>query len=84
VNSRYQLAGIPNDFRYPSYFDLNIGAEKRVPFFECEWAVRLSVINATAHNNFSSVINNVDAPNFLTSPAVNIVHSARVRLVGRK
>ena len=85
VNSRYQLAGIPNGFRYPSYFDLNIGAEKRVPFFGYEWALRLSVINATAHKNFSSVINNVDAPTFLTfAGGQHRAFTARLRLVGRK
>ncbi|HMF01180.1 MAG TPA: TonB-dependent receptor [Terriglobia bacterium] len=85
VNSRYQLSGIPNGFRYPSYFDLNIGAEKRVPFFGYEWAVRLSVINATAHKNFSSVINNVDAPTFLTfAGGQHRAFTARLRLVGRK
>ena len=85
VNSRYQVSGIPNGFRYPSYFDLNIGAEKRVPFFGYEWAVRLSVINATAHKNFSSVINNIDAPTFLTfAGGQHRAFTARLRLVGRK
>ena len=85
VNSRYQLAGVPNGFRYPSYFDLNIGAEKRIPFLGHEWAVRWSVINATAHNNYSSVINNADASNFLTFAGVqHRAFTARLRLVGRK
>jgi hypothetical protein len=85
VNSRYQLAGIPNGFRYPSYFDLNIGAEKRFPFYGYEWAVRLSVINATAHSNYSSVINNVDSAKFLTfAGGQHRAFTARLRLVGRK
>jgi outer membrane receptor protein involved in Fe transport len=50
-----------------------------------EWALRLSVINATAHKNFSSVINNVDAPTFLTfAGGQHRAFTARLRLVGRK
>jgi hypothetical protein len=85
VNSQYQLEAIPNGFRYPSYFALNIGAEKRFPFRGYQWAVRLSVINATGHHNYNSVINNVDAPNFLTfSGGQHRAFTARLRLVGRK
>jgi len=40
VNSRYVVVGVPNGFRYPAYFALNVGAEKRVPFFGKQWAVR--------------------------------------------
>ena len=72
-------------FRYPSYFALNAGAEKRFPFRGYQWAVRLSVINATGHNNYSSVINNVDAPNFLMfSGGQHRAFTARLRFVGRR
>jgi hypothetical protein len=85
VNSQYQLAAVPNGFRYPAYFNLSIGAEKRFPFRGYQWAVRLSVINATGHNNYNSVINSVDAPNFLTfSGGQSRAFTARLRFVGRK
>src|SRR5207249_4513109 len=29
VNSLYEIVGVPNGFRYPSYFAINVGAEKR-------------------------------------------------------
>jgi hypothetical protein len=45
---------------------MNLGLEKRFPFKGHEWAVRISGINITGHNNPDSVVNNVDAPNFLT------------------
>jgi Carboxypeptidase regulatory-like domain len=85
VNSQYQVVGVPNGFRYPAYFNLSIGAEKRFPFHGYQWAVRLSVINATGHHNFNSVINNVDAPNFLTfSGGQSRAFTARLRFVGRR
>ena len=84
VNSQYQLVDVPNGFRYPTYFSLNIGVEKRFPFHGYQWAVRLSAINATGHHNYNSVINNVDAPNFLTfSGGQARAFTARLRFVGR-
>jgi hypothetical protein len=85
VNSQYQLTRVPNGFRYPAYFSGNIGAEKRFPFRGYQWAVRLSVINATGHHNYNSVINNVDAANFLMfSGGQARAYTARIRFVGRK
>jgi hypothetical protein len=85
VDSTYQLAGVPNGYRYPAYFSLNIGAEKRFRFFHYEWAVRLSAINVTAHHNDNAVINNADASNFLEfSGGQHRAFTARLRLVGRK
>ena len=84
VNSQYQLVNVPNGYRYPSYFSLNIGVEKRFPFHGYQWAVRLSAINATGHHNYNAVINNVDAPNFLFfSGGQARAFTARLRFVGR-
>ena len=85
VNSRYQLAGVPNGFRYPSYLNVNVAAERRFGFYHYQWGVRLSVINLTGHHNYNSVINNVDAPNFLTfGGGQHRAFTARLRLVGKK
>jgi hypothetical protein len=85
VDSLFREVGSPNTFRFPAYFSLNIGAEKRVPFRRREWAVRLSVINITAHHNFNAVINNIDAPNFGEfAGGQSRAFTARIRLVGRK
>jgi hypothetical protein len=84
VNSSYEVVGVPNGFRYPSYFALNIGVEKRVPFLGKQWAVRLSAINVTGHHNYNAVINNIDAPNFLTfAGGQSRAFTARLRFVGR-
>jgi hypothetical protein len=63
---------------------VNIGAEKRFPFYGRQWAVRLSLINATGHHNYNAVINNIDAPNFLSfAGGQSRALTARLRLVGR-
>jgi hypothetical protein len=84
VNSSYVVVNTPNGYRYPSYFSLNAGVEKRIPFYRRQWAVRLAVINVTGHRNFNAVINNVDAPNFLTFAGGQArAFTFRLRLVGR-
>ena len=85
VDSQYRLAGTPNSFRYPDYFSVNAAAEKRFRFRGHEWAFRLSAINLTGHRNYNSVINNVEAPDFLTfAGGQRRAFTARIRLVGRK
>ena len=66
VNEQQQLVGAPNRLRFPNFFNLNLGLEKRFSFRGREWAIRLSEINITGHENPDSVVNNIAAPNFLT------------------
>jgi hypothetical protein len=67
INEQQQLVGAPNSVRFPNYFSLNLGLEKRFPFKGHEWAVRVSGVNITRHSNPDSVVNNIDAgPSFLT------------------
>ena len=85
VDSQYRLAGDANSFRYPAFFSVNAAAEKRFRFRGHEWAFRLSAINLTGHRNYNSVINNVDAQDFLTfAGGQHRAYTARIRLVGRK
>ena len=85
LDSQYRLAGDPNRSRYPAYFSANVAAEKRFRFRGHEWAFRLSVINLTGHNNYNSVINNVDSPEYGTfAGGQRRAFTARIRLVGRK
>jgi len=66
INEQQQLVGAPNRMRFPDLFSLNLGLEKRFQFRGHEWAIRLSEINITGHQNPDSVVNNSAAPNFLT------------------
>jgi Carboxypeptidase regulatory-like domain/TonB-dependent Receptor Plug Domain len=82
INTQQQLVGLANSFRYPSYLSLNMGVEKRFHFHKREWAIRGAIINATDHQNPSAVVNNVDAPNFLTfSGRQGLNLNLRLRLV---
>lgn len=84
VNSQYVVVQTPDGFRYPAYFSLNLGVEKRFPFYGQQWAIRLAVVNATGHHNPNTVVNNVDAPNFGTFAGGQArAFTFRLRLVGR-
>ncbi len=82
LNEQQQLYAAPNSYRYPGYFSLNVGLEKRFSFRGHEWAVRVAAVNLTGHRNPNSVVNNVDAPNFLEmSGGQRRAFTARLRLV---
>ncbi len=83
VDQQQQLVGEPNRLRFPGYVNLNLGIEKRFKFFRRVWAVRLAIINASGRANPDSVINNVDAPHYLTfAGGQKRSFTARIRLVG--
>jgi hypothetical protein len=85
VNNDRQLVGPLGASRFPDYFSLNVGVEKRIRVKRYEWAVRLSVINLTDRANSNAVVNNSDAPNFLTfAGGQRRAYTGRLRLVGRK
>lgn len=85
INQQQQLVGPPNRLRFPDYLSLNLGIEKRFRFRGYEWAARLAAINVTGHANPNAVINNIDAPNFLSfAGGQGRALTARLRLVGRK
>ncbi|MBN1566545.1 MAG: TonB-dependent receptor [Acidobacteria bacterium] len=83
VNEQQHVIGAANSLRYPNYANLNIGIEKRIRLFTREWAVRLSIVNATGHANPDSVINNIDSPRFLRfAGGQKRSLKARIRLIG--
>jgi hypothetical protein len=82
VNEQQQLTDPANSHRFPDYFSLNLGLEKRFPFKGREWAVRISGVNLTGHSNPNTVVNDVDAPNFLTyAGGQRRAFTVRLRLV---
>lgn len=85
VNQQQTLVGAPERMRFPNDYRLDLGFEKQFPFYRHLWAVRLAIINITGRNNPTAVVNNVDAPNFLTfSGSQGRAFTARLRLVGRR
>ena len=82
INEQQQYVGPPNSHRFPSYLSLNMGLDTHFHFHKREWAVRGSLINLTDHQNASTVVNNVDAPNYGSySGTQSIAFTARLRLV---
>lgn len=85
VNQQQDLVGPPGSTRFPDYFRLDVGVERPFVFRSHIWAVRLTVVNLTDRDNPTSVINNVDAPNYLAFAASQSrALTLRLRLVGRK
>jgi hypothetical protein len=82
VNEQQQLTEPPNSRRFPNYLSVNLALEKRFRFQGHEWAVRVAGVNITGHKNPDSVVNNVDAPNYLTfAGGQRRAFTVRLRLV---
>jgi hypothetical protein len=85
INLQQQLVGLPNASRFPAYASLNLGIEKKFGFRGYLWGVRVEVVNALGRQNPDTVVNNIDAPNFLTfSGGQSRAVTLRVRFIGRK
>jgi len=82
VNQQRQLVGAPGQSRFPDYFDLDIGLEKRFAFHGNVWALRVSAINASNHDNFNAV-NTLVNP-FAFAGGQGRAFTGRLRWVGRK
>jgi hypothetical protein len=81
-NEQGQVLGTPGEFRFPNYFELDVGLEKRFHFRGQVWALRVSAINASDHNN-PNVVNTAVIP-FAFAGGQGRALTARLRLVGRK
>jgi hypothetical protein len=82
LNQQQQLVGAPGQFRFPNYFELDVGLEKRFHFHGQVWAFRASAINATNHDNFDAV--NTFVSPFAFAGGQRRAFTGRLRLVGRK
>jgi hypothetical protein len=82
VNEKGQLIDTPGQFRFPNYFDLDVGLEKRFRFHGQTWALRASAINATNHDN-PNAVNTLVSP-FAFAGGQGRAFTGRLRLVGSK
>ena len=64
LDVRQQYSGVPNSFRYPAFFSLDLRASKDIPFRKHMVRLSFSVFNATDHSNFDAVRLNVADPQF--------------------
>ena len=85
INQQQFLVGAANSLRFPAYASLTLGFEKKFPFKERIFALRVAVINIAGRQNPDVVVNNVDAPNFgAFSGGQGRAVTARLRFVGRR
>ncbi|HEV2386485.1 MAG TPA: TonB-dependent receptor [Candidatus Acidoferrales bacterium] len=85
VDQNQRLVGLPDSYRFPDFFSLNLHLEKRVRLFGFEWAIRGGYDNITNRRNPTVVVNNVDSPQFLTFSFIQgRAFTGRIRFLGRK
>jgi hypothetical protein len=60
-----QIVGRPNGHRFPMFFELNLHIERRFVFRKQRWALRAGFDNITNHQNYNTVNNDLDSPQFL-------------------
>jgi hypothetical protein len=85
VTSTQQIAGAPNDRRYPAYFSLNLHVERRFLFWRYQWAFRAGFNNLTGHFNPEAVNNDLDSPDFgKLLGGAGRSFTGRIRLIGRR
>lgn len=61
-----QIVSGPGQFRFPDFFTLNVGVERKFDFKGYRWAARLGVANVTDRSNPFVVDNNINSPTFLS------------------
>jgi Carboxypeptidase regulatory-like domain len=77
------LVGMPNQYRFPSYMNLDLGIEKRFRLRSHEWAVRLVAVNVAGRHN-PDAVNYVQGSPPVFGGGQGRAFTARIRLVGRK
>ncbi|HKD78714.1 MAG TPA: carboxypeptidase regulatory-like domain-containing protein [Candidatus Angelobacter sp.] len=61
-----QIVSGPGEFRFPDFFTLNLGIERKFNFKGYRWAARLGLVNVTDRSNPSIVDTNINSPTFLS------------------
>jgi hypothetical protein len=85
INQDRRLVEEPNSRRFPSYFSLNLHAERRVRLFGLNLAVRAGFNNITNKQNAAQVDNNINSPQFLHLSSIQKrTFNVRIRFLGRK
>lgn len=85
LNGTQELVGAANRMRFPSYFTLNLHAEREFETRGYRWTLRVGFNNVTGHDNFALVNNNIASPLYLTcSGKERRGIFFRVRYLGRK
>jgi hypothetical protein len=65
-NEEGGIVGAVNSLRFPMYFSLNLHLEYKFRFHGRRLALRGGFNNITSHKNYTTVINTISSPSFLT------------------
>jgi outer membrane receptor protein involved in Fe transport len=85
INQDRRLVEDPNSRRFPTYFSLNLHAERRVRLFGLNLALRAGFNNITNRQNAAQVDNNINSPQFLRFNSIQgRTFNGRIRFLGRK
>lgn len=66
INQFGQIVSGPGQFRFPDFFTLNLGVERKFTFKGYRWAGRIGIANVTDQPNPFVVDNNINSPTFLS------------------
>ncbi len=84
VNQDQVIVGQADANRFPRYFTLGISGERRFHIAGVYLALRGTLENITNQRNANSVVNNINAPNFLQFSGLgHRVFTGRIRFLGR-
>ena len=85
INQERLLVEGPNSRRFPSFFSLNLHAERRFRLLGLNLALRAGFNNITNRQNATAIDNNINSSQFLRISGVQgRQFTARIRFLGRK
>jgi outer membrane receptor protein involved in Fe transport len=85
IDQDRRLVDEPNSNRFPTYFSLNVHAERRFRLLRLNFALRAGFNNITNRQNPTAVDNNINSDSFLNFSGVQgRQFTARIRFLGRK
>ncbi len=85
VNEESSLVGLPNQVRFPAYFNVNLHFERKFRLVGATWAWRFGINNLTNNGNPNVVNNNVDSPSYLAyGRGQQRAFNVRLRFLGRR
>jgi hypothetical protein len=65
LDAQGAVLGEVSSYRFPNFFEVDLGVEREIELMGQRWAWRMGVNNLTNHRNYSLVNNQSDSPQFL-------------------
>jgi hypothetical protein len=79
-----EIVSGPGQFRFPDFFTLNLGLERKFNFHGYRWALRAGMDDITDRENPNVVDNNINSPTFLSFFGTgHRTFNGRIRFLGK-